>query len=119
MDKILFDHIACLIGKYSTTATVVDSESWYDYCIIRNGRLTMSPVRALLLRFIQTKGDTQNYVLKLVSETDIQRAVVALRKQSPEVRKRLMKYSLTGKDVERIIEVASYGLIKIKLDKYK
>lgn len=120
MDKTLFNQIAFLIDTYSTDACVVDSQSWYEYCIIRNGQLCMTPARALLIRFLsKSVGNSNVYVQRLISDFDLQRGVNTLRKKDPEAKKRILNHKLNGVDVETIIKAASHGLIIIKLDKYK
>ena len=53
-----------------------------------------------------------------ITEYDIGRGVVALVRKDPDARKRIEREKLTLTDVEYIIEKASFGIIKLELDRY-
>lgn len=51
-----------------------------------------------------------------VSEDDIQKAVVRLKSQDKDFAKRISNVEMTANDAQRIIEIASHGVLKLNLE---
>ncbi len=118
MERRLFEHIAEKIHRHRTWIKVVDTKRWTEYNMIVDGHLQKCLFRVLTLESFRVKYGFIEPRTWNVSEYDIARGVVALTKKDPVARKRIRQCRLTIYDVEFIIEKATFGIVKLELDKY-
>ena len=119
MDRRLFEHIADKIQRHRTWIKVEDTNAWFEFILIVNGRLKKCPFRVLTLQSFRVKQGFTERRKWYVSEYDLSKAVVALIKKDPKARRRIHHYKLTLHDVEFVIEKATFGNLKLDLDKYE
>ena len=118
MEKKLFEHIAYKIHRHRTWIKVVDTTRWCEYNLIVDGHLKKCPFRVLTIQSFRVKQGFTEQRTWNISEYDLSRGVVALTRKDPSARCRLLRCRLTIPDVEFIIEKATFGIVKLDLDKY-
>lgn len=118
MNRKTYYKIAELIQHYRTWLKVVDTEQLTPMRMIMDGELKTCMYKTLTLQsyrenygFIRTRKWN-------ITEYDIGRGIVALVRKDATARHRIAKDQLTISDVEYIIEKATFGILKLELDKY-
>ena len=87
--------------------------------IIVNGEIRTLMFRTLSLRSHRSHYSFQQSRTWHVTEYDIGNAVTALARKDPSAQARLEACNLTNRDVEYIIEKATFGILKLELDDYE
>lgn len=119
MNNRLFLHIADIIQRHRTWVRVLSTNNWISYNIIVDGHLKKCPSRVLTLKSFRVKYGFLDARVWHIPEYDLSSSVVALVRKDPSARVRVEVCRLTIFDVEYIIEKASFGIIKLELDKYE
>ena len=119
MNNRLFLHIADTIQRHRTWVRVLSKNRWITYKIIVDGHMKKCPSRVLTLQNFRVKYGFLDTRVWHISEHDLSSSVVALIRKDPTARARVDECRLTISDVEYIIEKASFGIIKLELDKYE
>ena len=118
MNNCLFEHIADIIQRHRTWIRVVEINRWIDFNLIVDGHIKNCPCRVLTLENFRVRYGFCNQRKWNIPEYDIAAAVVALIKKDSSARNRTLDCNLSLWDVEYIIEKASFGILKLELDKY-
>lgn len=119
MDRQLYYHIADIIHQRRTWIKVIDTERQTAMRIIVNGEIRTLMFRTLSLRSYRSHYSFQQSRTWHVTEYDIGNAVTALARKDPSAQVRLEACHLTNRDVEYIIEKATFGILKLELDDYE
>ena len=119
MSNQLFLHIADIIQRHRTWVRVLSTNHWISYNIIVDGHLKKCPSRVLTLQNFRVKYGFLDPRVWHICEHDMSSGLVALIRKDYSARLRVDECRLTISDVEFIIEKASYGIIKLELDKYE
>lgn len=119
MDRQLYYHIADIIHQRRTWIKVIDTERQTAMRIIVNGEIRTLMFRTLSLRSYRSHYSFQQSRTWHVTEYDIGNAVTALARKDPSAQVRLEACHLTSRDVEYIIEKATFGILKLELDDYE
>ena len=119
MEKRTFYLIADMIHKNRTWIKVIDTERLIEMRIPQDGVLKTLFYKAITLQSYREhysfiKSRTWN-----ISEYDLNQGVAALCRKDPSASVRVKRNALTLRDVEYIIEKASFGIIKLELDDYE
>lgn len=97
---------------------VVDNGHRYCQCVVfRRGKIILYVSRVLRLRCIYPRNGYVRGTTWNIPEYELDRALAVYRKKNPDVRYRLKKGAsyLEAKDAEAIIEIATYGLVRLEL----
>lgn len=119
MDRQLYYHIADIIHQRRTWIKVIDTERQTAMRIIVNGEIRTLMFRTLSLRSYRSHYSSQQSRTWYVTEYDIGNVVTALTRKDPSAQARLKACNLTNRDVEYIIEEATFGILKLELDDYE
>ena len=73
-----------------------------------------------MLKAYRSNGAYKKGTIWIIPENDLDKALAAYRKKDPLFKQRIKTNpdSLTAKDTEVIIQMATYGLVRLELDKY-
>lgn len=119
MNRQTYYLIANIIQKNRTWVKVIDTEKLVEMRILQDGML-----KPLLFKAITLKSYREHYSFKKsctwnINEYDLNIGLFALRSKDPSASERIKHDTLTLRDVEYIIEKASFGIIKLELDDYE
>lgn len=115
MREFLYQQIANIITTHCTYIEVVDTTQHRDFAILEDGKMRTIQSRMLTLRVCLTTDNYDKGQTWHISEYDMDRVVAILRKEDEKFRKRFEDESLNIKDVEAIINKASFGIVKLRL----
>lgn len=118
MNKKTFYQIADIIQKNRTWIKVVDTEKLVEMRILQDGIFKTLLYQALTLQSYRDHYSFQRTRTWNINEYDIGQGLAALCKNDPTAVQRVEHDMLTLRDVEYIIEKASFGIIKLELDDY-
>lgn len=97
---------------------VVENGCGYCRCVaFRRGKAISYVSRVLRLRSMFPRNGYNRGTIWNIPEYELDRALAVYRKKNPDVRYRLKKGAsyLEAKDAEAIIEIATYGLVRLEL----
>ena len=119
MNRKTYYLIADIIQKNRTWIKVIGTEKLVEMRILQDGML-----KPLLFKAITLKSYREHYCFKRsctwnINEYDLNMGLLALCKKDPSASERIKHDALTLRDVEYIIEKASFGIIKLELDDYE
>ena len=119
MNRKTYYLIADIIQKNRTWIKVIGTEKLVEMRILQDGML-----KPLLFKAITLKSYREHYCFKRsctwnINEYDLNMGLLALCKKDPSASERIKHDALTLRDVEYIIEKASFGIIKLELDDAK
>lgn len=118
MNQKTYYQIADVIQQYRTWLKVVDTEQVTPMRLFVDGELKTCMCKTLTLQSYREHYGFVRTRKWHITEYDIGRGVVALIRKDPGARKRVEREKLTLTDVEYIIEKASFGIIKLELDRF-
>ena len=114
------------------TVKIEKSLKYSDFILNGYGCLWLFPshhfqdgmLKPLLFKAITLKSYREHYCFKRsctwnINEYDLNMGLLALCKKDPSASERIKHDALTLRDVEYIIEKASFGIIKLELDDYE
>lgn len=106
-----------LINMHRSWIAVDDSRSFSSCIIFRRGKPTLCVFRIIRLRAIYRHNGYERGTKWSISEYELDKALALYRKRNPEVKTRLKKGAsyLEAKDADAIVEIATYGLVKLEL----
>ena len=119
MDRELYNHIADVIHRHRTWIKVIGTERQTAMRIIANGEIRTVMFRTLSLQSYRSLYSFQQSRIWHVTEYDIGNAVAQLVRKDASAQKRVRACRLTNRDVEYIIEKATFGILKLELDDYE
>ena len=118
MNTKTYYHIADIIQKNRTWIKVVDTERLVEMRIIQDGNLRTLYYRSLTLQSFREHENIQRKRMWKISEYDIGQGLASLCRKDPTAVKRCKQNALTLSDVEYIIKIASFGIIRLELFDY-
>ncbi len=118
MNKKTYYRIADLIQNYRTWLKVVDTEQLTPMRMFLDGQLKTCMCKTLTLESYREHYGFIRSRKWNITEYDIGRGLVSLVRKDPAARQRIENDQMTLADVEFIIEKASFGIIKLELDRY-
>mgnify|MGYP003411236331 CR=1 FL=1 len=97
-----------------------DGYGYRQSVVFRRGRPVSCVCRMLRLRSTYKHNGYERGTKWSISEYELDRALAVYRKRNPEVKARLKKGAsyLEAKDVNAIVELATYGLLKLELSEF-
>ena len=110
--------IADIIQRNRTWIKVIDTEKKVEMRIFQDGVLKTLLFQALTLQSFRERYGIQRTRTWNINEYDIGQGLASLCKKDPSAIQRVEKNMLSLRDVEYIIEKASFGIIKLELDDY-
>ena len=110
--------IADIIQRNRTWIKVVDTEKITEMRIFQDGVLKTLQLQALTLQSFREHYGIQRTRTWNINEYDIGQGLASLCKKDSSAIQRVEKDMLSLRDVEYIIEKASFGIIKLELDDY-
>lgn len=113
MNKQTYYLIADIIQRYRTWIIVKDTELLVEMRILQDGVLKPLFYKGLSLQSYRKKRTWK------INEYDLNQGLAALCRKDPSAKGRVEKGTLTRRDVEYIIEKASFGIIKLDLSDYE
>ena len=119
MRKVLFQRITTIIDECSTWMEVADANHYVEFSMLVDGQFRISLCPAILLRNYRSKWQYEKGHTWAVTEYDMDKAISQMKAQDPNFRKRFSECLISYKDVEKIIEKASFGIIKLELFDYE
>lgn len=119
MDRELYNHIADVIHQRRTWIKVIGTERQTAMRIIVKGEIRTVMFRTLTLQSYRSNYSFQQSRIWHVTEYDIGNAVSQLFWKDASAQKRARVCQLTNRDVEYIIEKATFGILKLELDDYE
>lgn len=117
MRRTIYLQMLYLINMHRSWIAVDDSSSYAPRIIFRRGKMILCAFRVIRLRAIYKHNGYERGTKWGISEYDLDKALALYRKRNPEVKTRLKKGAsyLEAKDAEAIVEIATYGLVKLEL----
>ena len=102
---------------YRTWIKVADDNLYKEHIISRSDRTDYVVSRTLVLRAFKANGQYAEGTTWEIPEHELDRALARCRKKNRDLKGRLKKGAsyLEAKDVNDIIEIATYGLVKLEL----
>ena len=119
MRKVLFQRITTIMDECITWMEVADANHYVEFSMLVDGQFRKSLCPAILLRNYRSKWQYEKGHTWAVTEYDMDKAISQMKAQDPNFRKRFSECLISYKDVEKIIEKASFGIIKLELFDYE
>ena len=119
MNRQTYYLIADIIHKNRTWIKVIDTEKLVEMRILQDGMLKPLLFKAITLKRQSSILADKRYRTFGFNEYDLRMGLLALCKKDPSASERIKHDALTLRDVEYIIEKASFGIIKLELDDYE
>ena len=119
MNKQTYYLIADIIQRYRTWIIVKDTELLVEMRILHDGVLKPLFNKGLSLQSYRDHYSFKKKRTWKINEYDLNQGLAALCRKDPSAKGRVEKGTLTRRDVEYIIEKASFGIIKLELSDYK
>ena len=106
-----------IIQMYRSWIVVDDGYGYRQSVVFRRGRPVFCVCRMLRLRSTYKHNGYERGTKWSISEYELDKALARYRQKNQELKARLKKGAsyLEAKDVEAIIEIATYGLVKLEL----
>ena len=114
MNKQTYYLIADIIQRYRTWIIVKDTELLVEMRILQDGVLKPLFYKGLSLQSYRDHYSFRKKRTWKINEYDLNQGLAALCRKDPSE-----KGTLTRRDVEYIIEKASFGIIKLELSDYE
>ena len=118
MEKKTFYLIADIIEKNRTWIRVIDTERLIEMRILQDGVLKSIFFKAITLQSYRYHYSFKKKRTWNINEYDLNRGVTALCAKDPAASVRVRQDALTLRDLEYIIEKATFGIIKPALFDY-
>lgn len=117
MRRTIYLQMLYLINMHRSWVTLDDSSCYAPRIIYKHGKVIQCTFRTISLRAIYKHNGYERGTKWSISEYELDKALAMYRKQNPNVKTRLQKGAsyLEAKDAEAIIEIATYGLVKLEL----
>lgn len=117
MKRTIYLQMLYLINMHRSWVAVDDSGSYAPRVIFRRGKMILCAFRVIRLRAIYKHNGYERGTKWSISEYELDKALARYRQKNHELKARLKKGAsyLEAKDVEAIIEIATYGLVKLEL----
>lgn len=119
MNKQTYYLIADIIQRYRTWIIVKDTELLVEMRILQDGVLKPLFYKGLSLQSYRDHYSFRKKRTWKINEYDLNQELAALCRKDPSAKGRVEKGTLTRRDVEYIIEKASFGIIKLDLSDYE
>ncbi|KAB2837290.1 MAG: hypothetical protein F9K49_00020 [Caedimonadaceae bacterium] len=119
MRKVLYQRIVTIINECGTWMEVADANHLVEFSMLVDGQFRKSLCPAILLRNYRSKWQYEKGHTWAITEYDMDKAIARMKAQDPSFRKRFSECRISYQDVERIIEKASFGIIKLELFDYE
>ena len=119
MNKKTYYLIADIIQRYRTWIIVKDTEQLVEMRILQDGALKTLFYKGLSLQSYRDHYSFKKKRTWKINEYDLNQGLAALCKKDSSTKGRVEKGTLTRRDVEYIIEKASFGIIKLELSDYE
>lgn len=117
MRRTIYLQMLYLINMHRSWV-VVDNGRGYCQCVVfRRSKIILYASRVLRLRCIYPRNGYAGGTTWNIPEYELDRALAVYRKKNPDARFRLKKGAsyLEAKDAEAIVEIATYGLVRLEL----
>lgn len=118
MEKRTYYLIADIIEKNRSWIKVIDTEKLVEMRIPQDGVLKTLLYKAITLQSYKDYLSFRKKRIWNINEYDLNQGLAALCKKDPSAKQRIAHDALTLRDVEYIIEKASFGIIKLELIDY-
>lgn len=119
MNKQTYYLIADIIQRYRTWIIVKDTEQLVEMRILHDGVLKPLFYKGLSLQSYRDHYSFRKKRTWKINEYDLNQGLAALCRKDLSAKGRVEKGTLTQRDVEYIIEKASFGIIKLELSDYE
>ena len=119
MNKKTYYLIADIIQRYRKWIIGKDKEKLVEMRILQDGALKTLFYKVLSLQSYRDHYSFRKKRTWKINEYDLNQGMTALCKKAPSAKGRVEKGTLTRRDVEYIIEKASFGIIKLELSDYE
>lgn len=119
MNQKTYYLIADIIQRYRTWIEVKDTEKLIEMRLLQDGVLKTLFYKGLSLQSYRDKYSFKKTRTWNINEYDLNQGLVSLCKKDLTAKRRIKTHSLTLRDVEYIIEKASFGIIKLELNDYE
>lgn len=118
MRRTTYLQMLYLIDMHKSWIALDGSRSYTPRIIFKRDRMILCTFRTIRLRAIYKHNGYERGTKWSVSEYELDKALALYRKRDHEVKARLKKGAsyLEAKDVNAIVELATYGLLKLELD---
>lgn len=120
MRRTIYLQMLYLIDMHKSWIALDGSRSYAPRIIFKRGRVLLCTFRTIRLRAIYKHNGYERGTKWSISEYELDRALAVYRKRNSEVKARLKKGAsyLEAKDVNAIVEIATYGLLKLELSEF-
>jgi len=118
MNHQIIQHIAEIIQEHRTWIRVVSADRYVEMHVRENGVLIPLSLQALTLQSYHPRPGFSRTRIWQINERDLTRGLTMLCLQDPDAKQRAEQNQLTTHDVERIVETASFGIVKLELYDY-
>lgn len=117
MRQTIYLQMLYLINMHRSWVVVDDSRSFAPRIVFKQGKPTSCVFRIVCLRAIYKHNGYERGTKWCISEYELDKALAIYRKKNLEVRARLKKGAsyLEAQDAEALVEIATYGLVKLEL----
>ena len=117
MRKDIYHRLVYLINRHRTWVEVVSADAVRTHTIIRNGILRGILCRMLVLRAFDSQYPYERGMEWRITQGDVFHAIRWLRSADTDFNERISKNPsfMTKADAERIIFLATQGIVKLRL----
>jgi hypothetical protein len=119
MDKALFYHIADVIQEHRSWIEVIDTHDTVQWNYSLGGDFHHIDYQVITLRNYRNQYCWQKPHIWKVNEHDLAEGVRKLIEKDPTAKNRADTLSLTNKDVEYIIQKATFEILKLELYEFE
>ena len=116
----IYRQLVFIINDRRTWARAIESNRFQRHMIFHNRQWTPYVGRTLVIEALCEHEQYAKGRIWHIPEHELDRALATLRKKDPHIKNRLSRgaHYLLPRDVETIIELATYGYLKLNLKAY-
>ena len=118
MKETLYMKIVHLLDRHRTWLEIVSTGTVRSHTIVRNGRMSDILSRMLVVKAIHNHSPYMRGQMWQIAEYDMEQAIRRLRTADKAFQLRIVKDGLTLEDVERIISIATHGVVHPELSSF-
>ena len=119
MDKALFYHIADVIQEHRSWIEVIDTHDTIQWNYYQEEEIQKIDIQEITIRKYRKQYCWQKPHIWKVNEHDLAEGVRKLIQKDPTAKNRTDTLSVTSKDVEYIIQKATFEILKLELYEFE
>lgn len=117
MRNDLYQHLVYVIDEQCSWIRVLESNLFREHQILHQHRCVSFVGRTLVLQNVIEHENFDKGYMWIIPEYELDRALAEIKKKNPTISVRLYRgvYNIMPSEISAIIELATYGMLKLEL----